>query len=247
MDIPGFLLDAQRDMLLAAIADGAADATARRQAVTRSLTASLVRLTEALAPPVVVEIGAHEAEFSRALAKTLPASRIVAFEAHPRVHARHSQGCATAGIEYRNACVTDAEGRATLKTPLRDNGSERLMMGSLLADGRAEQMQEHDVEAVTLDGALGDDAGRPNVLWIDVEGAARQVLAGATRTLAASLAVYIEVEATPRWEGQILAPEVSERLAPYGLWPVLRDVQRESGGRDWQYNVLYLSERTIGD
>ena len=245
MDIHEFILETQAAMLRAATADGAETQAARREAATAAFTAAVVDLTEALKPAVVAEVGAHEAAFSRALARRLPDARVIAFEAHPRVHAKWSAACAGAGVDYRNACVSDANGTASFKAPLRGDGSERLFMGSLLEDSQSEGFREYQVETVTLDGALGADAGRPNVLWIDVEGAAGQVLAGARATLKASLAVYVEVETRARWRGQVQAPELTAVLSDCGLRPVLRDIQRAAGEREWQYNVLFLRDELL--
>ena len=94
------------------------------------------------------------------------------------------------------------------------------------------------MNAITLDGFLGDAADSNNAMWIDVEGALAYVLNGAKRTLRNCQALYLEAESEPRWEGQMIDAEVISHLANYGLKPVVRDIQREWG----QYNVVLMRQ-----
>ena len=94
------------------------------------------------------------------------------------------------------------------------------------------------MNAITLDGFLGDAADSDNAMWIDVEGALANVLNGAKRTLRNCQALYLEAKSEPRWEGQMIDAEVISHLANYGLKPVVRDIQREWG----QYNVVLMRQ-----
>ncbi|HEX4870678.1 MAG TPA: hypothetical protein VFV27_00025, partial [Nevskiaceae bacterium] len=76
------------------------------------------------------------------------------------------------------------------------------------------------------------------ILWIDVEGALDQVLAGAQATLSRCDAVYVEVETAAAWPGQMIDVDVIHHLGQHGLLPVGRDIQRS-----WQYNLLFVHER----
>ncbi len=203
----------------------------------------------ALQPKIVMEIGAHAAEFSRSMRARLPDARVVAFEGHPQVASDNAEACQAAGVEYLHACVADAPGHIDFRVPFRrDTGQRIRKMGSMLPDSvlKARKNMDFDVfrvPAVTIDAFLGDEAAdAAKVMWVDVEGAAGTVLGGAKRALASCHALYVELERTARWDGQLVDLEVFSMLAPLGLRPVLRDIQRP-----WQYNALLLSDEAIAN
>lgn len=215
----------------------------QRKAVTRELESLFTQLVQHLAPAVVLEIGAHSAYFARAIRRTLPDSRAIAFEANPEVYARHLAACEAAGVEFVNLCLAERAGTLQFSVPQTEDGGSRETWGSILPRVGTASSKIYKVEAVTADGYLAETADRPNALWIDVEGALGQVLAGAPRTLASCVALYAEVENLPQFEGQWLDAEVVPHLAGFGLVPVLRDVQ--SRGR--AYNLMFLRADVLAD
>jgi FkbM family methyltransferase len=232
-----FLLRAQSELLEASLNEIPNEANKQRKAITRRLTQTFFELVNRLNSPLVVEIGAHEGSFSKHMKNSRPESRVVAFEAHPLVYARYAPAMKQAGVEYLHVCIGDREGDMILKVP-KQGDLEKLGKGSLLRtnSSKAAEPAEYPVRAVTLDGFLGDAAGLPNVMWIDVEGALAHVLAGAERALRNCQALYVEMETSERWEGQILDTDVLPRLAVYGLKPVLRDIQKPLV----QYNAVFV-------
>jgi hypothetical protein len=82
---------------------------------------------------------------------------------------------------------------------------------------------------------------RLSLLWIDVEGAAERVLAGASRTLGRTRAVLLETEGFDFWLGQSDRGAVVARLVRAGFVPVARD--REYG--DKQFNILFVHQDCI--
>lgn len=183
-----------------------------------------------LRPAATLEIGAHEAKFSRVVRKWMEGRPVIAFEANPDVHARHLSRANAAGVDYRNLAIARGAGRFTLHVPIR-RGRVVESMGSLIRLGDAEGHRTHEVETVALDSfGLGDA-----MLWIDVEGAIADILAGAGETLRTAKAVFVEVEDEARWAGQMVSWDVIAALAAHGLYPVLRDIQRS-----WQYNLIFL-------
>ena len=80
-------------------------------------------------------------------------------------------------------------------------------------------------------------------MWVDVEGATREVLTGADGFLANVDLVLVEVEEIPIWSaGQWLRTDVSEYLATHGLEPIARDQQSR-----YQFNVLFVSRQRLDD
>jgi len=236
--LTSFLLRAQSELLEASLNEIPDDASKQRKAITRCLDQTFFDLVNRLNPPVVLEIGAHEGNFSRKIKNSLPGSRVVAFEAHPLVYARYAAAMKQAGVEYLQFCVAERAGDMVLRAPKKSDGREGRGMGSLLRYSKAAESAEYPVRAITLDGFLGDAAGLANVMWIDVEGALARVFAGAECTLRNCQAVYLEMEAVARWEGQIIDADVVSHLAHYGLEPTLRDIQRQR----WQYNAIFVRQ-----
>jgi FkbM family methyltransferase len=182
-------------------------------------------------PRLVVEVGAFDASTSRVVKGLLPGSRVVAFEANPKVYDnfKDSGELAGSGIEYLQYAVTEEPGTRTLI--MDDLGGFRAS-SSLLNRTDAVTGMKVEVACVSLDTFFSERV--PTALWIDVEGASASVLSGATDLLGFTDIVLIEVEDKPIWEGQWMAQQVTEHLAKYGLFQVGRD--REGAH---QYNILF--------
>lgn len=200
-----------------------------------------------LAPTLGLEVGAHEAGFSRWLKSEIPGAHCLAFEANPFVHEQYAGELARLGVDYRHLAIAEVEGSVDLRIPREFYNPEhdrhfskgRANRMASLADHRMAEVHESvTVPSATLDDVvlretdLGDDD--VVVAWIDVEGASREVLLSARRVLDRVVLLYIEVERQPLWEGQWLDLDVARHLAAHGLVPVLRDTQRPG-----QYNVVY--------
>ena len=75
-------------------------------------------------------------------------------------------------------------------------------------------------------------------MWVDVEGATKQVLGGGARTLKATQIAIVEVEDQEIWEGQWKAGQVISAMLDAGLVPVARDFEFKG-----QYNIVFLNRR----
>jgi FkbM family methyltransferase len=221
----------------------AGDATeqTRRLQLNQGLEHLVMRLSQMLAPEIVLEVGAHAAEFSRQMKVALPLARVVAFEANPPVHARHRGACERAGVEYLSSCVGDVAGTAKFRVPRAAEGHLRLCMGSILEGDNNADSVEYDVPMVTLDGFLGAAVSKSNVMWVDVEGACGNILAGAQDAMRSCQLFYVELETRQVWRGQSTDAQIIPALAQLGLYPVFRDMQRAA-----QYNALFLHESVFG-
>lgn len=195
-------------------------------------------LCRAVEPTVVLELGAHQATFSRWAARTFPDARCLAVEANPHVHERHREKVAAAGVDYRHAAVADHTGTVTLNIPTEVHGKARSRtnrMASLAVHRASGGHESVEVPAVRVDELVDLGPQDRLVAWIDVEGASAQVLAGGREVLARASAVYLEVESRPTWEGQWLDVDVARYFAELGKIPVVRDAERRH-----QYNVVFL-------
>ncbi len=196
-----------------------------------------------------IEIGAHEASGLKRLSRVLPEARLLAFEANPYVYQRFVNRMEPA-ITYVNQAVSHDDQPRVLKIPRvmpsRD-GQRTLPRENLTSSLRTRNMDKVEYEEVTvsctsLDSILSEHPGlTPASLWIDVEGAAGDVLAGATQALRKDVAlVYIELENRTSWKGQWLDQDVARFLAGYDFLPLARDMQTP-----WQYNQLFIQSRWL--
>ncbi|MEH3144329.1 MAG: FkbM family methyltransferase [Methylobacterium frigidaeris] len=196
------------------------------------------QLVTLLRPEIVLEIGAHEAKFSRSMKSQLPQSRVVAFEANPTVYKKFEHDVVGHGVEFLFQCVADDNRTYEFSVPGTDRAHPT--MGSVLKYTQKDVFATYQVPGVRLDTFL-NGAKSSNAMWIDVEGAVGSVLAGASDTLDNCVLLFAELEARERWEGQMLDSDVIRTLLARGLVPVLRDIQRHK----WQHNVLFLREKSL--
>lgn len=200
-------------------------------------------LCRRLGPAVVLEIGAHEASFSRWARQTLPQARVLAFEANPHVHAKYAAEVTATGVDYRNLAVGPVTGELELTLPLEIAGEPRALdsrMASIAVHRKAGDSVTVTVPSVRLDDHVTWGEEERAVAWIDVEGANDAVLQSGPGVLDRLDAVHIEVEGRPTWEGQWLDTDVAHHLAGHGLVAVARDLQKP-----YQYNVIYVRDRLV--
>ncbi len=205
---------------------------------------AFIELAASLAPTLSVEIGAHEASFSERLKRKVPDLRSLAFDANPdvakwfapRVH----------GVEYRHLAISDHDGSAQLHIPRtrRTPRPKRRNQMSSLHHRQVGRFRSHSVvvPARRLDTVLADIARdserRRIVMWVDAEGAQREIIAGGSEAFEATEAVYIELERTAYWDEQLLAEDVTTILAGIGLDMVMFDNLAVG-----QFNAVFVSRR----
>ncbi|MGH3506312.1 MAG: FkbM family methyltransferase [Nocardioidaceae bacterium] len=198
----------------------------------------LCRMVE---PTVGLELGAHQADFSAWLKETFSDARSLALEANPYVFERYRKRLADSGVEYRHLAVGAKTGTLELMIPIELGKTTRKRtnrMASLNVHRKTKNHESVAVDAVRLDDLVSPAASDRVVVWIDVEGAADQVLEGGRDVLSQASAVYMEVESSTTWHGQWLDTDVARYFADLGLVPVMRDIQRPH-----QYNVVYVDRR----
>lgn len=221
-----------------------------QQSLSQTVRGSYFRLCVAVRPTVVVEIGAHEATFSRQMARRLADrghdARVVAYEANPYVHAHYVDEVTSSGVEYLNLAVAETPGDVELHIPRvhtqRGDMPRVNRISSLVREARhVAGVETVRVPAVRPADHLGLTSDDRAVLWIDVEGANKQVLQASRPLLERTALIYIEVEGKPFWDQQWLDADVARYLMPMGFVPVMRDVERGS-----QYNLVFARRRYLG-
>ena len=205
------------------------------------LTRLFFRLAAIFEVDLFVEAGAKDAATSRHACDVLSPKRVVAFEANPYTYQRFKRINRDAGnVEYFHRALTDSPvDHVTFHVLRNDQGKPR-------ADGQSSLLKrdsdlekgfiEAKVAATTLDTFFADESAERSALWVDVEGASSQVLAGGRQMLDRAAIVMIEVENRRYWgDAQWLSPEVMSYLYDRGLVPVARDFQSR-----FQYNIVFV-------
>lgn len=218
----------------------------KRARTTELIEGLFDRLIEHYQPTAFIEVGAYEAGFSRRMRERYPEAAVYAFEANPRVFYTFCKDIQATGVDYRHLAIGAKAGTTQIHIPevIADNAMPYAgRMASLnVVALRNSQTTAVEVPMLTLDEAVGALSSGNLALWIDVEGAVDQVLAGAHATLARAALVICELERSPVWIGQVLAGTIRNSFADQGLTMVARDSQK------WfQYNAIFVRAPLLDD
>ena len=195
-----------------------------------------------------IEVGALRAETSRKVAKLLGAQTVVlALEANPVTYERVTRelDLARLGVDYRLAGVGTLRGSVTVYEPVLKDGSPGVSMTSLKKQASVKRTyNEYTVPACQLDDLLADllarSGGRDLALWVDVEGAALEVLKSGPDVLRRTTVAYVELQDASTWEAAPPPFTVFEHMLLSGLVPVLRDQQH-----DTVWNCLFIADDVL--
>lgn len=140
----------------------------------------------------VVDVGAHQGLFTLQAARAVgPAGRVISVEPFPNNRALLERNIALNGISWATvvACAAaERSGEATLNITRLVSGGQSLVYSR-------DSDKKLSIRVEPLDAILESrGVGRVDLLKIDVEGAWRQVFAGAPRVLAARPRLVMEVE-----------------------------------------------------
>ncbi|WP_263377091.1 FkbM family methyltransferase [Granulicella aggregans] len=221
----------------------------------RLLIDRFLGLVRSIQPQLFLDIGANDASTACRVKAMLPTCEVWAFEANPEIHGRFASVVTSVGVNYVNLAISSATGKVTLYAPKTlsrtiVNGEvvdfasvEPEISGKTSMRKRNENAtyREFSVDAISLndfmaakwsDGMLERNAA----LWIDVEGAAFEVLTGGEDALKRAAVILIEAENYEFWSGQKQAADVAKLIISAGFIPLDRD--REYG--DKQFNTLFI-------
>ena len=203
-------------------------------------------LAKHLGAEVICDVGAFDCFHSRRFRAT--GAKVIAFEANPvnfDALARDAS-LSAAGIELFNYAAWNRDEEITfnvIDATARDV-AWRKMISSIRerAVDTSYPSEPVRVRGVRLDTFLTDRLAGPSrtiALWIDVEGAAYEVLEGIAGIRERVCLVHVEVEARAFWQGQRLWPEIDSLMRQLGFTPIAR-----SPG-DKQFDVLFLNDRWL--
>lgn len=225
----------------------------------RRLQEAFLELISALQPGLFLDVGANDGSAAVAVRRVAPGCVVHAFEANPRIHAKHQRRLEEQGIQSWNLAIDSQDGRTKVYAPRTLSrayvGGEvvpaSIVEGedtgktSLLRRNEDATYDEFEVATATLDRFVAahvpDWQRRTAFLWVDVEGAAERVLAGARRVLGRTQAIFLETEGFDFWLDQSDRGAVVARLLRVGFLPVARDREYD----DKQFNILFVHQDCI--
>jgi len=177
-----------------------------------------------LVPEVLYVMCGARGEVRNRLTAALPSARFLGFEPDEKAYQRLMRNAAPGHTYYKMAAGAREEARTLYVT--RDPACSSLLKPNAGFFGQftdcapqIEIVEQRTVETVSLNNFL-TEAGVPSVdfLELDTQGAELDILKGADRFLATSVvALQIEVEFSPLYEGQPLFGAVDEYLRGFGF------------------------------
>lgn len=210
-------------------------------------------LQEIINPECTIEIGAFEANFSKQMKKKFTCNvECWAFEANPYNfdYFRNLEDFHSLGINYVNLAISDKTDEINfyLQDKDKSTGVEiNKIVGNNSILNRNDENISYDsvaVKSMSLDDFLYKfNLEKSNKsIWVDVEGANKNVLMGAFNSLDNIVSIMIEVEDKEYWKDQWLSHDVINFLYMKGFVPILKDFYCLT-----QYNVIFVKQEYYND
>ena len=196
---------------------------------------------------LVLDVGANQGQWARELRAEGYAGTLVSFEPFAGAFDRLREAAAGDDAwEARRLALGDSTGDAELHVAANAGASSSLL-----------PMSETHVRAAPHAGIVGEErvpvsrlddvalpAGERLFLKLDVQGAERAVLDGATETLPRVRVIECELSLVELYEGQALLAEQLARLseAGFALWGLQPSFADQQSGRLLQADGLFVRE-----
>jgi FkbM family methyltransferase len=176
------------------------------------LSERFIKMQDEIKPDYAIEIGAHAAEFSLDISKRL-GIRATAFEAGKDIYDTYKDSANTNLVDYVNYAISDNNGVVSFlvhDNPLDGNNS------IITRQGR-DTILASEVKSYKIDTYFKDIEFDNICMWIDVEGATKEVLSGSVETLKKVSSIFIETEDQEYWKDQWLTLDVIKFLNKHGF------------------------------
>lgn len=202
------------------------------------------RLLPHVAPGIVCDVGSMNGADAARCARAVPGARVFAFEPNPYNLAPMLADATLRdlGVEVIGKAVSEEEMVAPFHVLRADYSTVNYQRGRSSmypAVVAAEHLEVVEVPVVRLDAFLASrmDAGARLAFWVDAEGMAYEVLAGASGVRESLHLVHVEVERVPCMNAsQKLYADVKRLLESWGLEEIATDGLAHSR----QFNVVYV-------
>ena len=198
------------------------------------------RQIERFLPPTphVVEAGAHIGIDTASMARRWRHGRIYAFEPVPALYRQLLTRVRRFGnVSTYQLALAGTSGELSMN--VSSGGSD----GSSSLLRPQEHLRFHPnvtfddvitVQATTLDEWASAHSVKPDLLWLDAQGAELQILRSGTSVLESVAAIYTEVSLVQNYSDGPLYPELASWLSRFGFKPVIERIAWTDGG-----NVLF--------
>lgn len=172
-----------------------------------------------------LDVGSRDGESALRASRVIPDARFICFEARRANYERMRADprIDREGFEVEHLALSDTDGVVRFNVYENPEAPRNTGLGSLRRRRDLDPVEVEKVRAVTLDRYLSDSSAdvRDLVLWIDVEGAALDVLRGAARSLASTNVIYVEVEVEEIFEDTDTRADVVRYLGEHGFRELL--------------------------
>jgi FkbM family methyltransferase len=193
----------------------------------------------------ILDVGANEGQFATWARQGFPTARILSFEPLPDCfELLKTRFAGDAQFEAFPFALGAESGEATIFRNEYSPSSSILPLAEVHKTSfpYAVQGSELKIEVKKLDDVLaGRELRGPVLLKIDVQGFEKQVLAGATKTLASVDLLLVEMSLEPLYAGEPLFDELYREIyaAGFSLRGILDMLRRSSDRRPLQVDALF--------
>lgn len=196
------------------------------------LYAEFIEIQKTIKPELCIEVGAYEADFSKKVYDLGICKDVYAYEASPYVYENFKDKLTD--IKYINLALTDYDGYVDFNIDLDKDPYINT------CDGIKKKRDVHNINKISVKCSRLDSLHNSDSisLWIDVEGAAMEVLRGAEKILSNVSSIYIETETAKYWEDQSLHKDIVEFLNRYNLLFYRSEKQHTS-----QQNNIFINSK----
>jgi FkbM family methyltransferase len=207
----------------------------------RGFTASFRKLAaQGIAPTVIVDAGASDGKWSLECSEVFPQAKYLLVDPLPANQPRLELLCREhSNFRFWSGALGSANGTMNLKA----HGDQSSFLASEYAGSAGST--SHNVEVRTLDSLVAEGiSAAPNLLKADVQGYEREVLAGATNSLATIEVLLIELSFRRLYQGGALAHEVIADLGNRGfrIYDLCTYAQRPRDGELAQADVVFVRD-----
>ena len=221
----------------------------------KKLTELFINAIKLVKPNYLFDIGSYDGSASIEASKALSSLKTIAFEANISNYSnwKNREEFKQLSINYQNKAISNYNGVINFNIPIelknrklpKNHGIGSLM---LRADDPNTKYQVIEVNCTKLDdfcleNSINLDDEQQNIaLWIDVEGAAMQVLEGCSKCLSRTSLIFIEVEEYEYWQDSASADDIINELISRNFIPVARDYNYHK-----QFNLLFVNFNKLND
>lgn len=186
-----------------------------------------------------IEVGAFNAEYSQIAVIEKICPNIWAFEASPYVFQRF-RDILPEEIKYRQMAISNFEGELEFEfqSEYQDPGS--VSNNSIMRRNEDKSYTYEKVYCASLDFLFKDGKDERISLWIDAEGANKEVLTGADKLLDSVVSIFIETEHKDFWKDGWLHADVESYLNSKGFKMI---AQKEQYG--YQTNCIFIKDQDL--